>query len=74
MGRSRKEKLMSYKGKMQGGSGQMAKAGKSGKTCMPDGGKLIERNLMGVNPLKEQFEPQGMDAVRQRAKMAGQPG
>jgi len=43
-------------------------------SCPPDGGKLQDRSLLGVNPLKEQFEPKGAEAVRQHAAMAGQPG
>jgi hypothetical protein len=30
-----------------------------------------DRNLMGVNPMKEQFEPTEAEPVRQRARMAG---
>jgi len=38
-----------------------------------DGGKFVDRDLMKVNPLTEQFEPKDPDPVRQHAKMAGQP-
>lgn len=31
----------------------------------------VDRNLMGVSPLKEQFEPTPAEPVRQRARMAG---
>lgn len=31
----------------------------------------MDRNLMKVNPLKEQFEPTPAEPVRQHAKMAG---
>ena len=30
-----------------------------------------DRSLMGVNPMKEQFEPTTAEPVRQRARMAG---
>ena len=30
-----------------------------------------DRNLMGVNPLKEQFEPTTGEAIRQHHRMAG---
>ena len=33
--------------------------------------KFVPRNLMGVNPLKEQFEPTAAEPVPQRYKMAG---
>lgn len=36
-----------------------------------EGGKFVSRNLVGVNPKKEQFEPTGAEPVRQRFKMAG---
>ena len=36
-----------------------------------EGGKFVDRNLAGVNPLKEQFEPTGTEPVRQHFKMAG---
>lgn len=49
------------------------KAAKSPK--MPrgndEGGKFVDRNLMAVNPLREQFEPTDAEPVRQHAKMAG---
>lgn len=35
------------------------------------GGKFVDRNLMEVSPLKEQFEPAGAEPVRQHNKMAG---
>jgi hypothetical protein len=31
----------------------------------------VDRNLMKVNPLKEQFAPTDAEPVRQRYKMAG---
>lgn len=34
-------------------------------------GKFKDRNLMGTNPLKEQFEPTPAEPVRQHYKMAG---
>jgi hypothetical protein len=34
-------------------------------------GKVVERDLKGVNPLKEQFEPKGAEPVRAHYKMAG---
>lgn len=33
--------------------------------------KFVSRDLRGVNPLREQFEPSGAEPVRQRYKMAG---
>ena len=36
-------------------------------------GGFIDRNLMKVNPLKEQFEPTEAQPIRQRARMAGDP-
>ena len=30
-----------------------------------------DRSLMGVNPMKEQFEPTTAEPIRQRARMAG---
>jgi hypothetical protein len=59
----------SSKGKSTGGKVNPHQGG-----CMPDGGKLQEHNLLATNPLKEQFEPKGAEAVRQHAAMAGQPG
>tara|TARA_R110000868_G_scaffold301_3_gene2518 strand:- start:1478 stop:1612 length:135 start_codon:yes stop_codon:yes gene_type:complete len=42
---------------------------------MPKGndekGKYVDRNLMPVNPLKQQFEPTPAEPVRQHYKMAG---
>ena len=40
---------------------------------MSGGGKLTDRNLMNVNPLKEQFEPTDAQPIRQHARMAGDP-
>lgn len=45
----------------------------AGKVVGQVGGKLQDRNLAAVNPLKEQFEPRGSEPVRQHANMAGQP-
>lgn len=36
-----------------------------------EGQKFRDRNLMGVSPLKEQFEPTDSDPIRQHKKMAG---
>lgn len=36
-----------------------------------ESGRFVDRNLMKVNPLKEQFEPTDAEPVRQHAKMAG---
>ena len=51
----------------------MAKAAKSPK--MPrgndEGGRFVPRNLMAVNPKKEQFAPTPAEPVRQHFKMAG---
>lgn len=54
----------------------MAKQTKSVKAPkMPkgndEGGRFVDRNLMKVNPLKQQFEPTDAEPVRQHAKMAG---
>ncbi len=35
------------------------------------GTKIVDRNLMGVNPTKEQFEPTDASPIPQRFKMAG---
>lgn len=35
------------------------------------GGKLVDRNLLGVNPKKEQFEPTPAAPMNQHKKMAG---
>lgn len=40
---------------------------------MSDGMKFKDRNLMDVDPLKEQFEPTDAQPVRQHARMAGDP-
>ena len=34
---------------------------------------FVDRNLMAVNPLREQFEPTEAQPIRQRARMAGDP-
>ena len=34
-------------------------------------GKVVDRNLVPVNPLKQQFEPTEKSPVRQHFKMAG---
>jgi hypothetical protein len=49
---------------------------KSSKSCAPGtveakSQKFRDRNLMGTNPLKEQFEPTPAEPVRQRYKMGG---
>lgn len=36
-----------------------------------EGGRFVDRNLMKINPLKQQFEPTDAEPVRQHAKMAG---
>ena len=36
-----------------------------------EGGRFVDRNLMSVDPKKEQFEPADSEPVRQRYKMAG---
>lgn len=36
-----------------------------------EGGRYVDRNLMPVNPNKEQFEPTDKEPVRQHFKMAG---
>lgn len=33
--------------------------------------KFVDRNLMAVNPMKQQFEPTSAEPVPQRYKMAG---
>lgn len=42
-----------------------------GKLANDEGGKFVDRNLMPVNPLKQQFEPTPAEPVRQQYKMAG---
>ena len=37
------------------------------------GGRFIDRNLMSVNPLREQFEPTADQPIRQHARMAWDP-
>lgn len=50
----------------------MAKAYKSPiKKANDEKGRFVDRNLMKVNPRKEQFEPTAAEPVRQHAKMAG---
>ena len=41
--------------------------------CYPDAKSktLNDRNLLGVSPLKEQFEPKTTESVRQHNSMAG---
>ena len=41
------------------------------KGANDEGGKFVDRNLMPVNPLKQQFEPTDAEPVRQQYKMAG---
>jgi len=36
-----------------------------------EGGKFVDRNLMAVSPIKEQFSPTDAEPVRARFKMAG---
>ena len=36
-----------------------------------EGGKFVDRDLVAVDPKKQQFEPTPAEPVRQRAKMAG---
>jgi len=36
-----------------------------------EGGKFVDRDLMNVNPLNEQFEPTDAEPVPQRYKMGG---
>lgn len=40
---------------------------------MAGGGKFVDRNLMNVNPFKQQFEPTDAQPIRQHARMAGDP-
>lgn len=35
--------------------------------------KFKDHNLMGVNPLNQQFEPTDAQPIRQHARMAGDP-
>ncbi len=50
----------------------MAKAYKSPiRKANDEGGRFVDRNLMKVNPKKEQFAPTPVEPVRQRAKMGG---
>lgn len=36
-----------------------------------EGGRYVDRDLAGVNPTKQQFEPTEAEPVRQHARMAG---
>lgn len=36
-----------------------------------EGGKYVDRDLVKVNPLKEQFEPTAAEPVSQHKRMAG---
>ena len=61
---------MKYKAKMSGSSPK-------GKSCActtfmaKDGMHQQARNLVGTNPMKEQFEPTSAEPIRQRARMSG---
>lgn len=61
---------MKYKSKMPKSSPQ-------GKACgcntfmAKDGMYQQARNLVGTNPMKEQFEPTDAEPIRQRARMSG---
>jgi small ligand-binding sensory domain FIST len=50
--------------------GRGIKSGVAQKTVKGEG-KFVDRNLMGVNPSKEQFEPTDANPVRQHKRMAG---
>lgn len=39
--------------------------------CPPGDMRFNDRPLMGVNPLKQQFEPTPASAIRQHHRMAG---
>ncbi len=41
------------------------------RTSSSSGSKFVDRNLMGVSPMKEQFEPTDSQPVPQRYKMGG---
>lgn len=41
------------------------------KGANDEGGRYVDRNLIGVSPSKEQFEPTDSEPVRQHFKMAG---
>ena len=62
---------MKYKSKMSKPSPQ----GDKGCGCneFSTAGGLIQkpRNLVGTNPMKEQFEPTDAEPIRQRARMSG---
>lgn len=49
------------------------KSKSSGGACYPDAKSkpLKDHNLIGVNPLKQQFEPTSTESVRQHNAMAG---
>lgn len=53
----------------------MSKSSKMPSPSMPkgnsEGGKYVDRNLMKVNPRKEQFAPTLAEPVNQHKKMAG---
>ena len=55
------------------GTGRGTSTDYPGKTFTTPAAKteLQDRNLLGVNPLKEQFEPTDAAPVRQKHRMAG---
>jgi len=63
------------KSRMYGGNKSMPKSksgyGSIGSGGNDEGGKFVDRNLMSVNPMKEQFEPTPSEPVPQRYKMGG---
>lgn len=53
--------------------GKSASNSRGSRTSHPDvkTGNFVDRNLMNVSPLKEQFEPTSATPVRARYKMGG---
>ena len=48
-----------------------AKSPGYGGKANDEGGRFVDRNLLGVSPNKEQFEPTDAEPVPQRYKMGG---
>lgn len=62
---------MKYKSKMSKSSPQGGKGCACNTFMAKDGMYQEKRNLVGTNPMKEQFEPTDSEPIRQRARMSG---
>jgi len=51
--------------------GSMPKTTKAAGPCPAPDMKFNDRPLMGINPMREQFEPTDASAIRQHKRMAG---